>query len=90
MNGTFFNSPNFPEEKNSKHEYSSLKHNASKKVKVYATFSDSKEWQDKIFSGIIENSNLNELIISDPTNGNWYLIPIQNINYIEFEEKINH
>ena len=90
MNGMFFNNPSFPKDKDEKPENISLKQNTSKKVKVYASFPNSKEWQDKVFSGIIESTNNDELIISDPSNGNWYLIPISSVNYIEFEEKINH
>ena len=90
MNGTFFNSPNFPEEMKVRSRYLQLGGNIGKKIIVYTSFPNSKEWQDKTFSGIIESSNNEELMLSDPSNGNWYLIPLMNINFIEFEEKINH
>lgn len=63
--------------------------NKGKKVKAYVSFVNSTEWKDHIFSGIIENSGKDFLIISDPSNGNWYLIQLCYLDYIEFEEKIN-
>ncbi len=93
MNGTYFKNSDFP----SNLEYNEpidnnnilFKKNVGKKVKIYATFPNSKEWRDRMLSGIIEGINNNFLIISDPKSGAWYLLPIINISYIEFEEKIN-
>lgn len=62
--------------------------NKGKRVIIYASYNNSKE-QDKTFSGIIENYFKDYLIISNPTNSNWYLIKLNDINYIEFMEKIN-
>jgi len=89
MNGTFFNNPGFPDEKGLNNGFSTLKLNTSKKVKVYATFPNGGEWQNRCFSGILENLNDEDLIISDPSNGNWYMIPIKFVDYFEFEEKMN-
>lgn len=93
MNGTYFKNSDFPHnlDYNEPFEDNSIlfKKNVGKKVKIYATFPNSKEWRDRTLSGIIEGINNNFLIISDPKSGAWYLIPIINISYIEFEEKIN-
>ena len=67
-----------------------LRINISKRVNVYATFPNSNEWQNKTFSGIIEEVGNDYFIISDPTNGNWYLIKLDNLDYIEFMEHINN
>lgn len=85
MNGTFFKNSNLYEESGEKKiEYSILNDNLSKKVKVYILNNE-----EKFFSGIIEEYTNNKLFISDPTTGNWFLIPDKFIHYIEFEEKIN-
>ena len=65
-----------------------LRHNKGKKVKAYVSFPDAKEWKDKIFEGIIEQAGRDHLIISDPNNGNWYLILMIYLDYVEFGEPI--
>lgn len=87
MNGTFFQNPNFNNE-NALNEYNILKDNITKKVKVYTEFIDN-EKNPQIFSGIFEAYKDNFLIISDPSSGSWYLIPLNIISYIEFEEKVD-
>lgn len=87
MNGTFFQNPNFNNE-NTSNECNILKDNITKKVKVYTEFLDN-EKNSKIFSGIFEAYKDSFLIISDPSSGSWYLIPLNIISYIEFEEKIS-
>ena len=67
-----------------------LRLNKGKKVKVYASYPDSNEWRDKIYEVIIEQSGRDHLILSDPTTGNWYLLKMLYVNYIEFNEKINY
>ena len=93
MNGTYFKNSDFPNNLDYHEPIEDnnilFKKNVGKKVKIYATFSNSKEWRDKILSGIIEGINNNFLIISDPRLGVWYIIPIIYVSYIEFEEKIN-
>ena len=98
MNGTYFKSPIFPEnlnitpteEENRVDNYDVLNKNSGKKAKIFMTFKHSNEWRDREFSGIIENFQNEYIIMSDPKTGNWYLIPIKYICYIEFEEKIIH
>ena len=63
-----------------------LRLNKGSKVSAYASFPDSNEWRDKIFTGTIEQAGRDHLIISNETN--WYLIPLIYINYVEFDEKI--
>lgn len=67
-----------------------LRLNKGKRVRAFVSFPDSNEWKDRIFTGIIEEAGRDHLIISDPTNGNWYLILMIYLNYVEFDEKINY
>lgn len=67
-----------------------LRLNKGKKVRVYASYPDSNEWRDKIYDGIIEESGRDHLILSDPSTGNWYLLRMLYVNYVEFPEKINY
>lgn len=85
MNGTFFKNPNFSENnENYNTNYNILNYNFSKKVKVFTIINE-----EKYISGILEDYQNSFLIISDPNNGNWLLIPDKYIYYIEFEEKIS-
>ena len=65
-----------------------LRLNRGKKVEVYASYPDSNEWRDKVFSGIIEQSGRDHIILSDPNTGDWYLILIIYVNFIKFDERI--
>ena len=67
-----------------------LRNNIGKYVRVHASFSDSVEWRDRVFSGIIEQSGKDHIIISDPTTGKWYLLLLIYLDYVEFDEKINY
>ena len=51
-----------------------LRLNRGKKVEIYASYPDSDEWRNKVFSGIIEQSGRDHIILSDPKTGDWYLI----------------
>lgn len=67
-----------------------LRLNKGKKVDIYMTFTDSSEWKDKMFSGIIEQSGRDHIILSNPTTGEWYLLLMIYVDYIKFYEKINY
>ena len=103
MNGKYYQNPTFPqnieevrEEQFFNNEFVMennylhliLKDNKGKKVKVYSSFPYATEWKNKLFEGVIENSEKDFLIISDPKNGEWNIIPVQFIDYINFEERI--
>lgn len=66
-----------------------LRVNRGKKVSIYQSFADAGEWKDRIFTGIIEQSGKDHIILSDPTTGKWYLLLMIYVNFIEFEENIN-
>ncbi len=65
-----------------------LRLNRGKQVEVYASYPDSTEWRNMIFSGIIERSGRDHIILSDPKTGEWYLILMIYVNYIKFNERI--
>ena len=67
-----------------------LRLNKGKKVNVYMSYSDSVEWRDKMYTGIIEQAGRDHLIISNPSTGKWYLLLMIYLDYVEFSEKINY
>lgn len=67
-----------------------LRLNKGKRVNAYVSYPDSNEWRDKVYSGIIEEAGRDHLIVSDPTSGNWYLLRMIYLDYVEFMEKINY
>ena len=66
-----------------------LRLNRGKKVSVYQSFADAGEWKDRIFTGIVEQSGKDHIILSAPTTGNWYLLLMIYVDFIKFEERIN-
>ena len=67
-----------------------LRLNKGEIIKAYVSFPDSTEWKNKIFEGRIEQAGRDHLIISNPQNGEWYLILMIYLNYVTFTEKINY
>ena len=67
-----------------------LRLNKGKRINAYFTYPDSNEWRDKVYSGIIEEAGRDHLILSDPTTGNWYLLRMIYLDYVEFMERINY
>ena len=65
-----------------------LRLNRGKEVQIYASYPDSNEWRNMVFSGIIEQSGRDHIILSDPKTGEWYLILMIYVNYIKSNEKI--
>lgn len=66
-----------------------LKLNIGKKAKLNITIPGSNE-TDRLFEGIIEKVGNDYLIMSNPTNGQWYFILPIYLGYITFEEPINY
>lgn len=106
MNGSYYKNPSYPSNMRPADTFVNpttselpmeqsyveniLRFNKGKKIKAYVSYSDSVEWRDKIFSGIIEQAGRDHLIISDPETGKWYLILMIYLDYVEFDEKINY
>ncbi len=67
-----------------------LRLNKGKVATVYATFENNKEWNAKVFKGLIEAAGRDHLILSDPQTGTRYLIPMIYLDYITFDEEIEY
>lgn len=62
--------------------------NRGKKARFHITVPGSSEWQDKVFEGIIEQAGKDHIIVSNPTNGEWYLILLIYLDFVTFDEPI--
>ncbi|WP_307256200.1 spore coat protein GerQ [Oikeobacillus pervagus] len=67
-----------------------LRLNKGKVATVYATFENNREWNAKVFKGIIEAAGRDHVILSDPQTGKRYLIPMIYVDYITFDEEIEY
>lgn len=67
-----------------------LRLNKGKQVHIHMTFPDSNEFRDREFSGIIEQSGRDHIIISEPGTGKWYLLLMIYVDFITFDEPINY
>ena len=65
-----------------------LRNNPGKKVRVHASFSDSVEWRDRVFVGIIKHAGRDNLVLNDIENGKYYLILMIYVDFVEFDEEI--
>lgn len=105
MNGSYYQNPTFPNNINNYNDNQEmnyinnqeqsyieniLRQNKGKRAKVFASFPDSNENRDRIYDGIIEQAGKDHLIISSPSLGDFYLIPLIYVNWVEFEEPINY
>ena len=67
-----------------------LRANIGKIATFYMTYTDSVEWRDKVFTGVIEEAGRDHVIISDPKTGKWHLLVLLYLDYIEFNEPITY
>ena len=102
MNGTYYENPTFPnqidnesqenttsiEKNNTKDNQLNdiLKNNKGKKINISMSYQNGEK---ELYNGIIEYIGDDYLIISNPETGNYYLLLLKYLNYIDFEEKIN-
>lgn len=64
--------------------------NKGKMAKFHVTVPGSIEWQDRVFTGIIEQAGRDHIIVSNPNTGEWYLILMIYLDFVTFEEPINY
>jgi spore germination protein Q len=64
--------------------------NKGKMAKFHITVPGSIEWQDRVFTGIIEQAGRDHVIVSNPNTGEWYLILIIYLDFVTFDEPINY
>ena len=65
-----------------------LRLHRGKKAKLHVTVPGSKEWQDRVFEGIIEQSGRDHVIMSNPNTGEWYLVLMIYLDFVTFDEPI--
>lgn len=66
-----------------------LKANIGKQVQAHVSFTDSIEWRDSIFTGILEDSGKDYILIRDQNSNRRYLVWSVYIDYIVFDSDIN-
>lgn len=66
-----------------------LRLNKGKVATFYMSFPDSNEWRDRKFTGVVEQAGRDHVIVSNPKNGEWYLLLAIYLNYVVFDEPIN-
>jgi len=64
--------------------------NRGKIATVYMTFEHNSQWNAKIFKGVVETAGRDHVVISDPTSGIRYLLPMINFDYATFEEELEY
>ncbi|MFC4103055.1 spore coat protein GerQ [Paenibacillus xanthanilyticus] len=67
-----------------------LRLNRGKMATFYMTYENNREWNAKIFKGIIEAAGRDHIVISDPATGKRFLLLMLNLDYVEFEGPINY
>ncbi|KAB7707650.1 spore coat protein GerQ [Bacillus aerolatus] len=67
-----------------------LRLNRGKVATVHATFENNREWNAKIFKGLIEAAGRDHLILSDPQTGKRILLPMVYLDYVTFDEEIEY
>jgi spore germination protein Q len=64
--------------------------NRGKLATFYLTYSDSNEWRDRVYKGVIEAAGVDHIIISDPRDGKRYILLNIYLDWVEFNEEINY
>ncbi|GFN31211.1 hypothetical protein PCURB6_14710 [Paenibacillus curdlanolyticus] len=67
-----------------------LRLNRGKVGTFYMTYENNREWNAKIFKGVIEAAGRDHIIISDPATGMRYLLLMLNLDYVTFDGPINY
>ncbi|WP_410795724.1 spore coat protein GerQ [Paenibacillus sp. J5C2022] len=67
-----------------------LRLNRGKMATFYMTYENNREWNAKIFKGVIEAAGRDHIVISDPSTGMRYLLLMLNLDYVTFNEQINY
>lgn len=65
-----------------------LRLNRGKVGTFYMTYENNSEWNAKIFQGVIEAAGRDHIVVSNPINGERYLLLMLNLDYVTFDEPI--
>ncbi len=80
---------NMIDEKQSLFSEDILSKNKGKFIKIYMSFSDSVEWCDRIFEGILEAWGRDFILLHDKKNNKHFMVWNLYIDFIEFNEAVN-
>ncbi|MCA1032162.1 spore coat protein GerQ [Bacillus timonensis] len=67
-----------------------LRLNKGKLATVYMTFENNREWNAKVFKGIVEAAGRDHIILSDPQTGMRYLLLMVYLDYVTFDEELEY
>ncbi|MGM0875154.1 MAG: spore coat protein GerQ [Bacillota bacterium] len=67
-----------------------LRLNRGKVATVYMTFENNREWNAKIFKGVVEAAGRDHIILSDPQTGMRYLLLMVYLDYVTFDEELQY
>lgn len=65
-----------------------LRLNLGKTGTFYMTYENNREWNAKIFKGILEAAGRDHIIISDPATGKRTILLMVNLDYATFDEPL--
>ena len=65
-----------------------LRLNRGKIGTFYMTYENNSQWNAKIFQGFIEAAGRDHIVVSNPENGERYLLLMLNLDYVTFDEPI--
>lgn len=64
--------------------------NIGKRATFYLSYSDSLEWRDKVFEGIIEEAGKDYVLIKSMDRNEWFLLLLVYLGYVSFDEKLTY
>jgi len=67
-----------------------LRFNHGKVGTFYFTYQGNNKWNAMVYHGRVETAGRDHIIISDPSSGKRYLLLMANLDWVEFDEKINY
>ena len=67
-----------------------LRFNKGKIGTFYFTYQGNDKWNAMVYHGRVETAGRDHIIISDPSTGKRYLLMMANLDWVEFDEKINY
>ncbi|MFD1706723.1 spore coat protein GerQ [Siminovitchia sediminis] len=67
-----------------------LRFNKGKVGTFYFTYQGNNKWNAMVYRGRVETAGRDHIIISDPSSGKRYLLMMANLDWVEFDEKINY
>lgn len=67
-----------------------LRFNRGKPATFYMTFENNPEWNARVFRGVIEEAGRDHIIISNEQTGEYFLLLMVNLDYVEFDQPIEY